>query len=71
MVNALQLNVLMRRFLQLGECSYVGPVATHIPVLMKDNIAATKNKMNTTARSFALLKLVLVDATSHQCCAQN
>ena len=27
--------------------------------------------MNTTAGSFALLKLVMVHAASHNCCAQN
>ena len=43
----------------------------HIAILLRDNIAATKDKMNTTVGSFALLKSVMVHATSHHCCAQN
>ena len=39
--------------------------------MLKDNIAATKDKMNAAAGSFALLKSVLVHATSHHCFAQN
>ena len=42
-----------------------------IPILLKDNITATKDKMKATTGSFALLKFVLVHATSHHCCAQN
>ena len=52
--------------MNLGEEGYV---VVGIPILLKDNIAATKDKMNETTRSFDLFKSVLDHATSHHCCA--
>ena len=59
MVSVLHMNILM--------CA----ARKHIAILLRDNIAATKDEMNTTTGSFALLKSVMVHATSHHCCARN
>ena len=66
MVNALQLNMPV----PTPICVYE-EITACIPILLKDNIATTKDKMNTTAGSFALLKSMLVHATSHHYCAHN
>ena len=66
MVNDLQLNMPF----PTAICVYE-EIASCIHILLKDNIATTKDKMNTTAGSFSLLKSMLVNATSHNCCAHK
>ena len=57
MVNVLQLNMPF----PTPICVYE-EIASCIHILLKDNIATTKDKMNTTAGSFSLLKSMLVHA---------